>query len=288
MLNSAFAHTGQPPAPHDLGVAWNLEPVLISGLLIAAWVYARGCTVVGAMRRRCFAGALVALGVALLSPLDALSTALASAHMVQHVLVVLVAAPLLAASAPSGALLRGSPLPVRQAVGRCRRRLRVVTRPLRALRHPGTVWVLHVVTLWFWHAAVPYGAALEHEPIHVVEHSTFLLTGVLFWRVILSPRRAIRVVPGSGVILVFAMGMQSVFLSLLLTFAPSPWYSAYATSTSPWQLTPLADQQLAGVIMWVPAGLVYLAVGLALVVTWVRDDEAWEGVTLAAARRGPR
>src|SRR5690606_19935971 len=113
-----LAHAGRPPEPHDLWTAWNLDPLVLGALVLAAWAYRRG-RIGGAprpsdrWRQRCFAGALGALAVALVSPLDAVSTALASAHMVQHVLLVLVAAPLLALAAPSSALLRGTPLAVR-------------------------------------------------------------------------------------------------------------------------------------------------------------------------------
>jgi putative membrane protein len=193
--------------------------------------------------------------------------------MAQHVLLVLVAAPLLALSAPFGSLLRGSPLIVRRASGRWRSRLRLTRSNLRAVRHPTTVWLLHVGTLWFWHAAVPYGAALESDLLHALEHASFLVTGLLFWRVVIGARSANRVSHGFGVLLVFAMAMQSVFLSALLTFARTPWYSRYAATTTPWGLEPLADQQLAGVIMWIPAGAVYLVAGLTLMVAWVRATE---------------
>ena len=104
MLTPILAHPGQPPAPHDLWSAWNLHPVLLGGLLLAAWAYRRGQNSgpkrpVDRWRARCFTAALVALGLALLSPLDALSGALASAHMVQHLLLLLVAAPLSSSTA---------------------------------------------------------------------------------------------------------------------------------------------------------------------------------------------
>jgi putative membrane protein len=293
VLIPILAHPGRPPAPHDLWGAWNLDPVLLLGFLLVAWAYRRGRTSgprreLDGWRARCFAVALVALGVALLSPLDALSGALASAHMVQHLLLVLVAAPLLALSAPSSAILRGSPLAVRRASGRWRRRLGLTHRNLRALRHPAAVWLLHVVTLWFWHAAVPYDAALDNELLHVAEHASFLVTAVLFWQVVIGPRVGDRVPNGVGVLLVFAMAMQSVFLSVLLTFARTPWYSGYAETTTPWGLEPLADQQLAGVIMWIPAGAVYLVAALALLVAWVRatEDQEHRAVPEAPGRRG--
>jgi cytochrome c oxidase assembly factor CtaG len=273
-----LAHAGRPPEPHDLWGAWNLDPLVLAGLLVAVWAYRRG-RIRGrrrdadVWRTRCFAGAVVAIAVALISPLDAMSSALASAHMVQHVLLILVAAPLLALSAPSSALLRGSPLSVRRATGRWRRRLGITHANLASLRHPVTLWLLHVATLWLWHARVLYDAALSSEWVHILEHATFLVTGLLFWRVVIGARVPGRVPHGFGVMLVFAMALQSVFLSVLLVFARTPWYAGYATTTGPWGLDHLADQQLAGAIMWVPAGVVYVAAGLALMVAWMRVAE---------------
>jgi putative membrane protein len=272
-----FAHPGGPPAPHDLWGAWNLDPALLAGLVLAAAAYRRGraghrCEG-ETLRASCFAGGLLVVAIALISPLDALSGALASAHMVQHVLLLLVAAPLLALSAPSSTLVRGSPALVRRTVARWRKRLRLTRQNLRALRHPATAWLLHVGTLWFWHAAVPYDAAIQSKLVHVLEHSSFLFTGMLFWRVAIATRSAGNVSHGLGVMLVFAMAMQSVFLSALLTFARTPWYSSYSATTAPWGLEPLGDQQLAGVIMWIPAGAVYLAAGLVLMAAWIRATE---------------
>jgi putative membrane protein len=278
VLTPILAHPGQPPAPHDLWGAWNLDPVLLGGFLLAAWAYWRGQTSgprrpVDSWRARCFTVALVALGLALLSPLDALSNALASAHMVQHLLLLVVAAPLLALSAPSSAILRGSPLALRRASGRWRRRLGLTHGNLGVLRHPAAVWLLAVGVVWFWHAAAPYDATLDNELLHVLEHASFLATAVLFWQVVVGVRGAARIPGGLGVLLVFAMAMQSVFLSVLLTFARTPWYSGYAATTAPWGLDPLTDQRLAGVIMWIPAGGIYLVVALALLVTWIRATE---------------
>jgi putative membrane protein len=278
VLTALLAHADRPPAPHDLWRAWNLDPLVITGLVVAAWAYRRGrargpTSRDDPWRAPCFAAAIAAIAIALVSPLDALTSALASAHMVQHVLLVLVAAPLLALSAPSATLLRGSPLAVRRTVPRWRRRLHLTRAKLRALRDPVTVWLLHVATLWFWHASGPYDAALDSEPLHIVEHTTFFVTALLFWHIAIGARASGRVANGYGALLVFAMALQSTFLSALLTFAGTPWYSSYATTTRAWHLDPLADQQLAGLIMWIPAGLVYLGASLALIITWVRATE---------------
>lgn len=273
-----LAHSGQALAPHDVWGAWNLDPVVVIGLLVVAWLYWRGQASAGrpeadAWRPRCFAGAMVAVGVALVSPLDAVSGVLAAAHMVQHIVLLLIVAPLLALSAPLATFVRGSPRVVHQATARWRKRLGLTRPNLRFLRAPVTVWLLHVGTLWFWHAAAPYDAALGNRVLHVFEHASFLVTGVLFWRVVVGSRVAGRVSNGLGVLLVFAMAMQSVFLSALLTFAQEPWYSGYAATTRAWGLEPLGDHQLAGVIMWIPAGLVYVGTALALLVTWIQATE---------------
>jgi putative membrane protein len=266
-----LAHAGEALAPHDLWGAWNLDVPLLIGVVAAAWAYQRGRLrgprrASDGWRARCFAGALLVIVVALVSPLDALSGALASAHMVQHVLLLLVAAPLLALASPGAKLLRGSPPAVRATAGRLRR-LHIAR---DALRNPAVVWTIHVATIWFWHAAGPYDAALGNDLLHVAEHTTYILTGLLFWQVVLG-RRAVP--KGLGILLVFTMAMQSVFLSALLTFASGPWYSAYASTTRAWNLDPLADQQLAGVIMWIPAGLVYLGAALGLLVLWIKATE---------------
>ncbi len=119
----------------------------------------------------------------------------------------------------------------------------------------------------------PFAVDVGNELVHVLEHASFLFTAWAFWRVVVGARGAGRVSPGFGVLLIFAMALQSVFLSVLLTFARTPWYAGYAATTTPWGLAQLADQQLAGVIMWIPAGLVYLAAALALMVTWIQGTE---------------
>lgn len=181
--------------------------------------------------------------MALFSPLEAMAHSLASAHMVQHLLLILVAGPLL-------------------AVGL---RLRMSLRWLP----PVAAWLLHTATIWFWHAPGPYVAAVANPLLHGLEHLSFLITAVLFWAAVGMGRD----VSGLGILLVFAMTLQSVLLSVLLTFAETPWYWVYSATTRAYGLEPLADQQLAGVIMWVPAGLVYTGIGLSLLVTWIREHD---------------
>lgn len=272
---TVFAHPGLPPRPHDLWTAWNLEPLTLGALGLAVWVYLgarRNARPSDRLRLRLMAGALLALGVALVSPLDAMAKALASAHMVQHLLLVLVAAPLLAMSGPAILAARLDPELGRSGV-RWRRRLGLSRRNTALLRHPMAAWVLHTVVLWTWHAAVPYQAAVENQHLHVLEHLTFLGSAYLFWRVVVGSRAAGRVDNGLAVLLLFGAAMQSVLLAALLTFSGEPWYGVYDDTTAPWGLSPLGDQQLAGVIMWVPAGAVYVLTALRLMAGWIRTAE---------------
>lgn len=280
MLTGILAHEGVPLRPHDVAGAWNADPVLIGSLVLAAVLYHRGVRpgADSGGRRAAFGAGLAAVAVALLSPLDAMSGVLASAHMVQHVLLILVAAPLLALSAPGAALLRGAPAVVRRLARRTRRGVGLDAGRLRRSRSPVARWVAFVVTLWLWHAAALYGAAVEHEVVHAAEHLTFLLTALLVWSSILGPARS-RVPRGLAVLGVFTLALQSVFLSALMTFARTPWYEPYLDSTAEWGLDPLADQQLAGVIMWIPAGFLHTGVGLALLVSWFRELDRSAGTT---------
>jgi putative membrane protein len=271
----ALAHDDGAVQPHDLWTAWNADPLVIGGLLLVGWLYLRGRSrrpgSAGGWRAPCFAAGLLAIAAALLTPLDALSGALASAHMAQHLLLTLVAAPLLVLSAPGARLLRGSPAAIRQGIASWRRRLRVhVWAPV--VLSAGTAWLLHVGAFWAWHAAVLYEAALRDPAVHALEHTTFLGTGLLFWRTVLGVRAA-RVPAGLAVLLVFGMAMSSALLSLLLTFADRAWYPSYATTASAWGIDALTDQQLAGVTMWIPAGVVHVAVALGVLVTWLRALE---------------
>ena len=279
MLTPIIGHAGAPIQPHDLWSAWNADPLLLAGLGIVAVSFARGrrparpAAPVARRRAWCVAGGLAAIAIALLSPLDAASRSLASAHMVQHIALILIAAPLLVLGAPGAAILRGAPALTRRALARWRGPLRSLRRVSLAIGTPVTAWLIHVGVLWFWHAATPYDTAVQNDVVHAAEHLTLTITAIIFWRAVLSPFGTLRARNGIGILLVFAMGLQSVFLSALLTFATTPWYAAYAETTEAWGLTRLEDQQLAGAIMWVPAGFAYAGVGLALVLTWIRWTE---------------
>ena len=276
MLGGAFvAHAGAPLRPHDVWTAWQFDPFVIVGLLAVAAQHWRGWRPAdGTDRALAWWAGWTVLVLALVSPLDAVAGVLVSAHMVQHVLLVAVAAPLLALSAPGAALLRGAPGPLRRFAVSIPSRLGVGIDGLRVLRGAAARWLLFVGAFWLWHASVLYGAAVESTWIHALEHASFLVTALALWSVLVGPRR-VRVDRGQAVVMVFLLGLQSVLLATLITFASTPWYEPYSSPAPGWGLDPLADQQLAGVVMWVPSGLILTAVGILLLVRWLReiDDE---------------
>ena len=122
-------------------------------------------------------------------------------------------------------------------------------------------FVVHSLALWLWHIPSLYDAALAVDWIHVLEHLSFVGTAVLFWWATLHSGR---VGYGVAVLFVFALALESTILGALLTFSRGPWYASHLTTAVGWGLSPLEDQQLAGLIMWIPGGLVYLVSALAL------------------------
>lgn len=281
-----LAHGDAPLRPHDVPGAWNLDPVLLALLAVAAVAYARGWRSASdpPTRRAAFWIGMAVVGLAVVSPLDPLSETLLSAHMVQHVLLLVVAAPLLAWSAPGAALQRGLPDAPRRWIRVARRAGRVDARTIRRSRAPIARWLAYVAVLWGWHASALYGAAIEHRLVHAVEHATFLTVGWAVWSSIVGPER-VRVDRGLALLGVFTLGLQSVFLAVLLTFSTSPWYEAYLGPTTAFGLDPLTDQQLAGVLMWVPAGLVHAGIGVTILVRWLADLDD-PAATLRAVRTG--
>jgi putative membrane protein len=133
------------------------------------------------------------------------------------------------------------------------------------------VWLIHAAAISFWHAAGPYQQALASPVAHIVEHFSFFITAIWFWSVALSRKPLVS--PGLGVLMIFGLALVGVFLAVLMTFAPEPWYRAYGATAPTWGLSALADQQLAGVIMWVPAGLVYTVLGIGRFRKWLESVE---------------
>jgi putative membrane protein len=270
------AHEGRPPEPHDLWTAWSFEPFVVIGLALSAWLYRRGArrmanrSLYGLESSAFFAGWL-ALVIALVSPLDPLGAALFSAHMTQHEVLMLIAAPLLVLGRPLAPFLLALPArwrreltaPLKAGIGR---------RGWRLLVSPFIAWLIHAAVLWVWHAPALFQATLESESVHAAQHLSFLISALLFCEALIHGRER-RLGYGAAVVYVFTTATHTSALGALLTFSPTLWYSAYQETTAAWGLTPMEDQQLGGLIMWVPAGVVYLVAGLLLFALWLRESE---------------
>jgi putative membrane protein len=270
----ALAHEGEPLEPHDLWRAWTFDPGVAIPLALSALLYLRGArTSRGASSRQqcCFWAGWTVLALSLVSPLHPLGEVLFSAHMAQHELLMLVAAPLLVLSRPLPAMLWGLPFGWRRAAGAWSK-----TAPVQNVWHgltdPLTAWWIHAIALWAWHAPALFQATLTNEWVHAAQHLSFFLSALLFWWALLyAPGRSGY---GAGVFYIFTTSIHTSILGALLTFAPTVWYPAYIATAPAWNLTPLQDQQIGGLIMWVPAGVVYLGFSLALFAAWLRQSEA--------------
>jgi putative membrane protein len=272
-------HPGRPPEPHDLLRAWETAPAVTLPLLAlaAAWgigarrVWARAGRWHGVRRRDAalFAAGWLALAVALVSPLHALGGALFSAHMAQHELLAAVAAPLLVLARPEAALAWALPARWRQpaaalGTGALGDALRALTRPLAA-------WWLHAAALWLWHLPGPYQATLRSDLAHAAQHASFLGTALLLWWALLRGPRLSR---GAAVAYLWGATVQTGALGALFAVTRHLLYPAYAASTGAWGLTPMEDQALGGMIMWMPGGLPYLLAGLWLMAGWLEERPA--------------
>jgi len=268
-----------PQTPGELLRAWTFEPGVVIPIVASGLLYGLGIV---RLRRASpkslhrsdivyFALGWCALVIALVSPIHAWGSVLFSAHMTQHELLMLVAAPLLVLGRPIVPFLWSLPRSWALTLARFSK-LNAWERTWRSISNPVVAWIIHAVVLWAWHLPFLFQATLENESIHALQHASFLFSALLFWwAVVHGRRRALGF--GLAVLYMFTTALHSGLLGALLTFANTLWYPAYAQRTAAWGLTPLEDQQLGGLVMWVPAGLVYIAAGLALFAGWLRESE---------------
>lgn len=275
-------HAGAPFAPHDLASGWSWEPAIYLPLAVAAALYVRGAVVEWSRAPQArdrilrnaslFSAGWLLVVIALVSPLHRLGGVLFSAHMVQHELLMTIAAPLLVLSRPITPFLWAMPIGMRRAVGGVFTRGPIATL-WAVISQPVVATVLHGAAIWGWHSPQLYDATLTNEWAHAAQHASFLGTGLLFWWAMIYGR-AKRPSYGVSVMLVFFTAVHTTILGALLSVSESSWYTAYTPAmTTPWGFTPLEDQQLGGLIMWVPATIAYLVAALALFLAWLKQSE---------------
>lgn len=218
-----------------------------------------------------FACGWLTLLATVLPPLDALALERFSAHMAQHELMMLAGVPLLMAGRPLPACLFGLPRSVRpHAAALFQHGPAVVT--WRVLTAPIVAWALHGAAIWIWHAPALYQWAVRNESVHALQHLIFVGTSALFWWGLLYGRYG-RAGYGAAVFYVFTTTVHTGLLGALLTFARSPLYPIYASRAAGQHLDAVGDQQVAGLMMWVPAGILLTATGLALFAAWIGEAE---------------
>jgi cytochrome c oxidase assembly factor CtaG/cytochrome c2 len=260
---------------------WNWEPWLLACIGITTVPYLIGMArmgreqrgkILGRWRALSFLTGIAVLLLALESPLDEVADDLFSAHMFQHMLLLLVIPPLLVAGRPVITWLWAFNLDARRAVVRGWTRAGLQSL-FRVLMRPLVVWLLLTVALCFWHLPGPYGWALQHEWVHDLEHLSFLALSLAFWTIVIEPygqRRALGY--GGTIVFVVSSGFVMSLIGAILTLAPHPLYAVHL-DTARYGLTALADQQLAGIIMWIPSNLVHIGALCAVFFAWFHADE---------------
>jgi putative membrane protein len=248
------------------------DGLAVAGLVVAAAAYARGAAVLtgrqlGTRSRLAFWAGWAVLVLSVMPPLDTLALELFSAHMAQHELMMLVGVPLVVAARPLPVWLHGLPLPRRQALRRQWRRTGL-SRALAMAAQPPIAWLLHGLVVWVWHAPALYEAAMRHDGLHLVQHASFIGTSMLFWWGLLNGQYG-RAGYGAAVVYVFTTAVHTGALGAAFAFAPSLVYGAYAVPAADRGVDALNDQQLAGLLMWIPAGLLFTLFGLGLLLAWI-------------------
>ena len=276
----ALAHGPAAPAPTfpDVLLRWAFDPLPLLAILGtgAAYLWAtRQVNLAHPANRQppyrawLFLAGLAALGVALLSPIEAYEGSLFSVHMAQHMLLELVAAPLLLAGAPITLTLRVARPSVRRWL-----LLVLHSRVVHVLSFPVVAWVLFAAVNWGWHFSVLYDQALENQALHYVQHATFLAAALLFWWPVVAADPSPWRMPHPVRLLYLFLAMpQNSFLGVALMSAPTVLYPHYVTNLRDWGLSPLDDQALGGVIMWVVGDLCFLAAMMVIVVLWMRHED---------------
>lgn len=250
---------------------WNWEPGLLAGLALQIGAY---LACVGPLRRlfpssapvprhqaQIFGLGWLALFIALVSPIDTLSESLLTMHMVQHLLLTLVAPPLMLLGTPRWLFRPLLRLPGALLLGR------LITGPVLA-------FIVYNAVFSLWHVPKYYELTLNSQLFHILEHAMFFGAAALTWWPICSPLDELpRAHPGVQVVYLFLQSLPPTILGALLTFAEAPLYPSYLRAPRLWGLDPLSDQQLAGLIMWIPGSLVFFGVLTVIFLRWLSRDE---------------
>jgi cytochrome c oxidase assembly factor CtaG len=278
LAGAAQAHDGS----HHDGPGWTLTPWVTGPLALIALLYIVGLSRLWARARHSraslrtdalfFASGWAILTIAIISPLHEAGEQSFTLHMIEHELIMLPASLLLVLSRPGAALLWGLPLTARRGLGAVARN-RGANGLWQALSNPFVATGLQALVLVFWHMPALFDRALADSGWHVAQHLSFLLSALLFWWAMAHGRMG-RHSYGLSALCLFITSLIGGLLGALMSLAASPWYAAYAAmGMSPIGLSPIEDQQLAGIIMWIPGGVFHGAAALYFTFRWLRASE---------------
>jgi len=218
---------------------------------------------------------------AVLPPLDSLAAQRFAAHMLQHELLMIVGVPLVVTGRPMATCLWALPAVLRRDAARMFQRDTPIGVLWRLVTAPGAAWILHGVVVWVWHVPALYELAVLNEGIHAIQHAMFVGTSALFWWGLVYGRYG-RTGYGASVFDVFTTAVHTGILGALFTLGTSPFYTIYVERA----LDPLGDQQLAGFVIWIPAGLVPTAGDIGLFAAWLGEADRRSRGAAPAGRAG--
>jgi putative membrane protein len=271
--SSSWGHGG-----HDHPSRWNWDLFTLLSLAALVTGHALGLRNLklkhgkpfGKMPIASYYLSILFLFIALVSPIDALSDELQSWHMIQHMIIMMIAAPLFVMGAPLYVFLWGFSISWRKKITPIYRWLYGYKTGWYFFWQPLLLWGVYAFTMWIWHLPRFYEAALRNELLHDFQHISFFITSCLFWRLMLDPIHRFKLKPALGIIYVFATSLHATLLGVFMALAPSVWYPFYEGRTIKFNLSALEDQQLAGLIMWMPACMIYVLVSAYLFILWLK------------------
>ena len=268
----------------DLLTLWMPWPQIILILVASGVLYGTGWwrlrqrgahRLANGWRLASFLGGLAALGIAMLSAVEVLYDTLFTLHMVQHLLIMMVGAPLLMLADPYPFVVWGLPPNTRRALIDLLTPWATVRQKLCRFTTPWLVWGLYVGATWLWHVPAAYDAALRSELLHVIEHMAFFVTALLFWWLVTgaTPRLQGRLGYGFRIGYSLLALAQNEVLGVGIAFASEPLYVYYTTVPRLWGLSVLEDQALGAALMWVPGGMMYALTAIVLLARFLDQEE---------------